>query len=114
MARLSGIPVKRIQLLAFSLCGTLAAATGLFLSSRMGSGDPTIGPGFELDSITAAIVGGTILGGVRGGLAGTIMGVFLVGVLNNVLNLLDVASWYQQIIKGMILLLAVSIYRKSN
>ena len=64
----------------------------------MGSGDPTIGPGFELDSITAAIVGGTILGGGRGGLIGTIMGVFLVGVLNNVLNLLDVASWYQQII----------------
>ncbi len=114
LARLSGIPVKRIQLLAFSLCGTLAAATGLFLSSRMGSGDPTIGPGFELDSITAAIVGGTILGGGRGGLIGTIMGVFLIGVLNNVLNLLDVASWYQQIIKGMILLLAVSIYRKSN
>jgi ribose transport system permease protein len=114
LARLSGIPVKRIQLLAFSLCGTLAAATGLFLSSRMGSGDPTIGPGFELDSITAAIVGGTILGGGRGGLLGTIMGVFLVGVLNNVLNLLDVASWYQQIIKGLILLLAVSIYRKSN
>lgn len=84
--------------------------TGLYLSSRMGSGDPTVGRGFELDSITAVIVGGTVLGGGRGGVAGTMAGVFLVAVLNNVLNLLDVASWYQQIIKGLILLAAVAGY----
>ena len=111
LAHLSGIPVRRVQLLAYGLCGMLAAGTGLYLSSRMGSGDPNIGPGFELDSITAVIVGGTILGGGRGGLVGTMGGVFLIAVLNNILNLLDVASWYQQIIKGLILLLAVSVYR---
>jgi ribose/xylose/arabinose/galactoside ABC-type transport system permease subunit len=80
----------------------------------MGSGDPNIGPGFELDSITAVIVGGTVLGGGRGGVVGTMGGVFLVTVLNNVLNLLDVAAWYQQIIKGLILLLAVSVYHRRD
>ena len=114
LARLSGIPVRRIQLLAYVLCGTLAAATGLYLSSRMGSGDPNIGPGFELDSITAAIVGGTVLGGGQGGLVGAMGGVFLVSILNNVLNLLDVESWYQQIIKGCILLLAVGVYHRRD
>jgi ribose/xylose/arabinose/galactoside ABC-type transport system permease subunit/ABC-type Mn2+/Zn2+ transport system ATPase subunit len=114
LAHLSGIPVRSVQLMAYGLCGTLAAGTGLYLSSRMGSGDPNIGPGFELDSITAVIVGGTVLGGGRGGLAGTMGGVFLVAVLNNVLNLLDVAAWYQQIIKGLILLLAVSVYHRRD
>ena len=111
LAHLSGIPIRGVQLLAYSLCGLLAAGAGLYLSSRMGGGDPNIGPGFELDSITAVIVGGTLLGGGRGGLVGTIGGVFLIAVLNNILNLLDVAAWYQQIIKGLILLLAVSVYR---
>jgi ribose/xylose/arabinose/galactoside ABC-type transport system permease subunit/ABC-type multidrug transport system ATPase subunit len=111
-ARLSGIPVRRVRLLAFVLCGLTAAVTGLYMASRMGSGDPNIGPGFELDSITAVVVGGTALGGGRGGLIGTLGGVLLVATLSNLLNLMNVDNWYQQVIKGLILLIAVAAYRK--
>jgi len=111
-ARLAGIAVQRVKVLAFVLCGLAAAITGLYMSSRMGSGDPNVGPGFELDSITAVVVGGTMLGGGRGGLVGTLGGVLLVAVLSNLLNLMNVDNWYQQIIKGAILLIAVATYRR--
>jgi ribose transport system ATP-binding protein/rhamnose transport system ATP-binding protein len=110
-SRLSGIPVRRVRLLAFVLSGLTAAVTGLYMASRMGSGDPNIGPGFELDSITAVVVGGTVLGGGRGGLIGTLGGVLLVATLSNLLNLMNVDNWYQQVIKGLILLIAVAAYR---
>jgi ribose transport system permease protein len=111
-ARLSGIPVQRVRIIAFVLSGLSAAVTGLYMASRMGSGDPNIGPGFELDSITAVVVGGTVLGGGRGGLVGTLGGVLLVATLSNLLNLMNVDNWYQQVIKGLILLIAVAAYRK--
>lgn len=112
VARLAGIDVHRIKIAAFVISGMLAAATGLFMSSRMGSGDPNVGPGFELDSITAVIVGGTVLGGGRGGLVGTLGGVLLIALLSNLLNQMNVGNWYQQIIKGLILLIAVAAYWK--
>ena len=111
-ARLSGIAVNRIRLAAFIISGELAALTGLYLSSRMGSGDPTIGPGFELDSITATLIGGTSLAGGRGMLVGTAGGVLVIAVLSNVLNQLNIGNWYQQIIKGLILLAAISAYQQ--
>jgi ribose transport system permease protein len=111
VSRLSGIPVQRIRVLAFVISGVLAAVTGLYMSSRMGSGDPNVGPGFDLDSITAVVVGGTVLGGGRGSLVGTLGGVLLIAVLSNLLNLMNVDNWYQQIIKGVILLLAVASFR---
>jgi ribose/xylose/arabinose/galactoside ABC-type transport system permease subunit/ABC-type multidrug transport system ATPase subunit len=112
VARLAGVNVHRIRIAAFVISGMLAAATGLFMSSRMGSGDPNVGPGFELDSITAVIVGGTVLGGGRGGLVGTLGGVLLIALLSNLLNQMNVGNWYQQIIKGLILLIAVAAYWK--
>jgi ribose transport system permease protein len=111
-ARLAGVPVRKVRILAFVLSGLSAAVTGLYMASRMGSGDPNIGPGFELDSITAVVVGGTMLGGGRGGLAGTLGGVLLVATLSNLLNLMNVENWYQQVIKGLILLIAVAAYWK--
>jgi rhamnose transport system ATP-binding protein len=112
VARLAGIAVQRVKVAACVLSGLAAAITGLYMSSRMGSGDPNVGPGFELDAITAVVVGGTVLGGGRGGLIGTLGGVLLVAVLSNLLNLMNVDNWYQQIIKGAILLMAVALYRQ--
>ncbi len=112
VARLAGIAVQRVKVAACVLSGLAAAITGLYMSSRMGSGDPNVGPGFELDAITAVVVGGTMLGGGRGGLIGTLGGVLLVAILSNLLNLMNVDNWYQQIIKGAILLMAVATTRQ--
>jgi ABC-type sugar transport system ATPase subunit/ribose/xylose/arabinose/galactoside ABC-type transport system permease subunit len=112
VARLAGIAVQRVRLWAFVLSGLAAAVAGLYMSSRMGSGDPNLEGRFELDSITAVVVGGTALGGGRGSLVGTLGGVLLIAVLSNLLNLMNVDNWYQQIIKGGILLIAVATYRQ--
>lgn len=112
IARLSGIRVERVRAIAYLISSLMAATTGLYLCSRMGSGDPTVGPGLELQSITAVLLGGTILGGGRGGLTGTMGGVLVLVVLSNVFNLLRLHGWYQQIAQGMIIIIAVSIYRQ--
>jgi len=80
----------------------------------MGSGDPAVGPGLELDSIAAVLLGGTVLGGGRGGMAGTIPGVLVLATLSNVFNQLGVDTWYQQIAKGAIIVLAVTVYRRKD
>jgi ABC-type sugar transport system ATPase subunit/ribose/xylose/arabinose/galactoside ABC-type transport system permease subunit len=110
IARLSGISVERTRALAYLASGGLAAATGLYLTGRMGSGDPTVGPGLELDAITAVLLGGTALGGGRGGLIGTIPAVLALATLNNVFNQLGIDTWYQQIAKGSMIVLAVTTY----
>jgi len=112
IARLSGIRVERVRAIAYLISGLMAATTGLYLCSRMGSGDPTVGPGLELQSISAVLLGGTILGGGRGGLTGSMGGVLVLMVLNNVFNLLRLHTWYQQIAQGIIIIIAVSIYRQ--
>lgn len=112
IARLAGIAVERVRAVAYLLSGFLAAVTGLYLTSRMGSGDPSVGPGLELDSIAAVLLGGTVLGGGRGGLLGTVGGVLVIVVLSNVFNQLGVHTWYQQIAKGLIIILAVAAYRQ--
>ncbi len=114
IARLSGIRVERVRTFAYLASGFLAAATGLYLTSRMGSGDPTVGPGLELDSIAAVLLGGTLLGGGRGGMIGTIPGVLVLAILSNVFNQMRVHTWYQLIAKGMIIVLAVTIYRQKS
>ncbi len=114
IARWSGIPVQRIRIATYVISGLMAAITGLYLSSRMGVGDPAVGPGIEWDSVTAVVVGGTSLAGGRGGLAGTVAGVLLLTVISNILNLLNVHTWYQQILKGLIILFAVAVYKQSK
>ena len=88
---------------------SMAALTGIYLVSRMGSGDPWRGDGFDLASITPVVVGGTALAGGKGGVLGTLLGVFLISLLNNVLNFLDVSTFYQWIIQGLIIITAVAI-----
>jgi len=114
VARLSGIRVERVRAVAYLISSLMAATTGLYLCSRMGSGDPTVGPGLELASITAVLLGGTILGGGRGGLVGTMGGVLVFVVLSNVFNQLGLHTWYQQIAQGLIIVIAVSIYRQRS
>jgi ribose transport system permease protein len=114
IARLSGVETNRIYAYAFMFCSLMAAVTGLYLTSRMGAGDPRVGglqyERFDLDSITAVLIGGTRLGGGKGSVIGTVAGVLIVSVLNNIFNLVGVNPYIQWIIKGLILLGAVAIY----
>jgi ribose transport system permease protein len=114
IARLSGVQTRRVITFAYMFCGAMAAITGMYLASRMGAGDPRVGglqyDRFDLDSITAVLIGGTRLGGGKGGVIGTVAGVLIVSVLNNIFNLMGVNPYLQWIIKGLILLGAVAIY----
>lgn len=106
-AILSGINVDAIRLLLYVLGGTLAGIAGIILSSRLASGQPNSGIGFEFDVIVAVILGGTSLSGGEGTVIGTILGALIVGVLSNGLNLLGVHTFYQYILSGAVLVLAV-------
>ncbi len=113
-ARLAGIRVAPVKLSVYVISGLLATIAGLITVSRMGLGDPVVGEGFELDSITAVVLGGTSLFGGRGTLVGTLAGVLILGLINNIMNLLNISVWYQQLIKGVIILVAVGIYRQER
>jgi ribose transport system permease protein len=112
VARLSGIRVNRVRIGVYMLCSTLAALTGLLYLARSGVGDPVTGEGAELQAITAVILGGTSLFGGQGGLIGTLGGVLLIGLTNNVLVLLNVSSWYQELIQGLVIVGAVALYKQ--
>jgi inositol transport system permease protein len=109
-ARVSGINASRYKMLIYVYASFLAALAGLVVSSRIGSGQPGLGVGYELDAIAAAVIGGTSLsaGGI-GTVAGTIVGALIIGVLNNTLDLMNVSAYWQQIIKGCIIVGAVII-----
>jgi inositol transport system permease protein len=114
-ARVSGINVSRYKMLIYVYAGFLAGLAGLVVSSRIGSGQPGLGVGYELDAIAAAVIGGTSLsaGGI-GTIAGTIVGALIIGVLNNTLDLMNVSAYWQQIIKGCIIVGAVIIDQRKN
>jgi ribose transport system permease protein len=109
-ARLVGVPVSRVVLFVYGLSGLLASLTGIYLVSRLGIGNPTGDTNFNLSSITPVVLGGTPLTGGRGGVLGTLLGVLLVQTLNNVLNFLDISTFYQWMIQGLIVIAAVSIF----
>ncbi len=88
----------------------MAGIAGIVLAGRIRSGDPMIGSSFHLDSLTAVILGGTSFDGGHGGIEGTLAGVFILSLLSNMLNLLNVSAFYQYIVKGLILLAAVVLY----
>jgi len=106
-AILSGINVNLVLILVYSICGLLSGFSGILLTSRLGSAQPTAGFGYELDAIACVVLGGTNLFGGKGSLIGTMIGVLIIGVITNGLNILGVSSFIQQIIKGVILLLAI-------
>jgi ribose transport system permease protein len=111
-SRLSGLRVDRIKIGVYSLIGLLSALAGTTLASRLNSAQPTAGAAYELDAIAAVVLGGTSLSGGRGWIFGTLIGALIIGVLNNGLNLLNVSSFYQQVVKGGVILLAVILDRK--
>ncbi len=109
-ADLSGVPVRRTKVAVYALSGFLAAVTAIYISGRFGVGDPRAGVGFDLRSITPVIVGGTLLSGGRGGVLGTALAVVLLALLANVLNFMNVSSFYQWIVEGLIVIAAVSFF----
>jgi len=111
-ARLSGINTKKILLSVYVLGGLLAGISGIIMASRLNSAQPTAGVSFELDAIAAVVLGGTSLSGGVGTIGGTLIGALIIGVLDNGLNLLNVSSFYQQIAKGLVILLAVFLDKK--
>jgi ribose transport system permease protein len=113
-ARLSGIRVSRIKVIAYSLTGLAAALSGVILASRLGSGQPIAGLGSELNVIAAVVLGGTALAGGRGTVWGSLVGALLIGVLNNGLNLLGISFFYQQVVGGFVIILAVFINTKTS
>ena len=114
VARLSGLKVARLKISVFVISGFLAALAGIFLVSRMGVGDPIVGEGLELDSVAAVVLGGTSLFGGRGTLLGTVAAVLILAFVSNIFNLLAISSWYQQLIKGLIILLVVAVYKQER
>ena len=113
-AQVSGINVNAVKIAVYSIAGLLAGLGGILLSSRILSGSPVAGTGYELDAIAAAVIGGTSTSGGVGKLYGTMVGALIIGVMNNGLDLLNVSSYYQQIVKGVIIVLAVYIDARSK
>ncbi|MEZ8635872.1 ABC transporter permease [Vibrio cyclitrophicus] len=108
-ARTSGIDVDKVKIAVYTLCGVLAAIAGLILTARTGSAQTNAGFAYELDAIAAVVIGGTSMAGGIGTLTGTLFGVLIIGVMNNGLDLLGVQSYYQQIIKGILIVSAVML-----
>jgi len=108
-ARLSGVNVRKNKMLIYTLVGTTAALSGIVLASRLGAGQAASNTGFELDVITAVVLGGVSMSGGEGRLEGTLIGVLIIGILANGLILMDVAPYYQLVVKGLALLFAVGL-----
>ena len=114
IAKTMGVNVRAASMKTYLLCGLCAGITGLLLACRMRVGDPTCGTVYSMDSITAAVVGGTSMAGGVGLLSGTVAGAFLIGMLSNIMNSLAVNQFYQYVVKGGLLVLAMVIYSVSK
>jgi ribose/xylose/arabinose/galactoside ABC-type transport system permease subunit len=113
-ARASGVRTERVKLFAYVVSGAMAGLAGVVLAARITTGQPNAGVGYELDAIAAVVIGGTSLSGGVGGVGGTLLGALLMGVINNGLDLLNVQSYFQQIVKGLIIVGAVWLDRSKN
>ncbi len=111
---ISGINTDKVMIWVYVISALMAVLSGLVLTSRLNSAQPTAGTAYEMDAIAAVVLGGTSMSGGAGSLTGTLLGILILGVLNNGLNLLGVSSFYQQIVKGIVILVAVLIDRKRN
>ena len=108
-AKLSGIPINQVKIKVYAIAGALAALGGIIVASRLDSAQPNAGLSYELDAIAAVVIGGTSLSGGKGTIWGTVMGAIIIGVLNNGLVLLNVSPFWQQVVKGSVILIAVAI-----
>lgn len=113
-ARLSGVPIMKVEIIVFTLSGLLSAFAGLVLCSRMYSGQPSVGSGYELDAIAACVLGGTSMSGGKGRISGTVFGAMVIGIISNGLNLIGVSSYWQLIVKGLIIACAVLLDSQKN
>ena len=111
-AKLAGVNIDRTKLAAYAISGCMAALSGLILLSRLSSAQPTLGDGYELDAIASVALGGTSMNGGRGRIWGTFVGDLIIAVLNNGLNILGVSSYYQSVVKAVVILIAVLSDRK--
>jgi len=108
-ARLSGLNINKLKLLVYSLCGFFTGIAGIIMLARINSGQPVAGIGFEFDVLTAVVLGGVSISGGAGKLSGVLTGVLIMGVLNNGLILMNIGEYYQLVIKGVVLLVAVGL-----
>lgn len=111
---IAGIRINMVKIFAYAITGCLCAVAGAILTSRLNSAQPTAGLGYELDAIAAVVLGGTSLAGGKGKITGSLIGALIIGTLNNGLNILNVSSFYQQVVKGIVILLAVLMDRKKS
>ncbi len=110
----SAIKTDNVKLFVYGSVGLLAALAGIIVTARLGSAQPTAGAGYELDAIAAVVLGGTSMSGGVGTISGTVIGALIIGLLNNALNLLQVPSYYQDVAKGIVILIAVLLDRKQK
>jgi inositol transport system permease protein len=112
--KLAGIDVRRVKLLIYTYSGLLAGLGGVIISGRIGSGNPTLGEGIELDAIAAAVIGGASLAGGVGTVWGAVVGAMIIGSMNTGLDLLNVSPFWQQVVKGVIIVVAIIIDERKN
>jgi ribose/xylose/arabinose/galactoside ABC-type transport system permease subunit len=108
-ARVAGIHVDRYKIASYVICAALAALAGILVTSRTTTGEPMLGQSYEMDAIAATVIGGTVLTGGIGTIIGTVLGAFIIGVINNILNLTNVSPYFQYVVKGLIIIVAVLI-----
>lgn len=110
-AKLAGINTDRVKLFVYGMSGLMSTIAALILVSRLNSAQPTLGTGYELDAIAATAIGGTSMSGGRGKITGTLLGILIIAVLSNGMNILGISSYYQDVVKGLVILLAVLVDR---
>ena len=113
-AYLSGVATKRVKMFAYTISGLLAGVVGVIMTSRLSSAQPLAGQSYEMDAIAAAVIGGTSLRGGQGKVLFSVIGALIIGMLNNILTLMDVSTYYQTVIKGVVILIAVMVDARSN
>ena len=110
-AYISGVKLNKVKIIIYSISGIMASISGLIITSRLSSAQPTAGASYEMDAIAAVVLGGTSLSGGKGRILGTLIGALIIGVLNNGLNIIGVSAFWQQVVKGVLILIAVLIDR---